>query len=127
MTISKVVATGGVAIASAALLLLTKRLRIRRYLNQLPLLQLGPNQLGISATVSPVGATITKLIVPAADGSPVDVVLGFERASTYAVRRVLRSWSALPFNAVRLVCRAASASGPQQRQQGVKAGRASPT
>jgi hypothetical protein len=89
MQLKQLVVTGTVAAASAALLLLGNRWRLRRYLDRLPLIKLGPNQLGISAVVSPVGATITKLIVPAADGAPVDVVLGFERVSTYAVSLLL--------------------------------------
>ncbi|KIY93736.1 hypothetical protein MNEG_14227, partial [Monoraphidium neglectum] len=82
--IQHVVTTTLVAALSAALLLLAKRRRVKRHLDRLPLLQLGPNRLGVSAVISPVGASIVKLIVPAADGTTIDVVLGYERASSYA-------------------------------------------
>lgn len=83
--IQGVVITGTAVAVSTALLVLAKRLRIRRMLDQLEVVQLGPNQLGVTAVISPVGASIMKLIVPAADGSPVDIVLGFERSSSYVL------------------------------------------
>lgn len=73
--------------AAGALLLLARRRRIRTALDQLPAYMLGPNQLGVTAVISPVGASILKLVVPAADGAPVDVVLGYERASAYALTK----------------------------------------
>ncbi|GBF97855.1 aldose 1-epimerase [Raphidocelis subcapitata] len=75
----------GLAALSAAALLVARRLRLRRYYDQLPRLRLGPNKLGVSAVISPVGASILELTVPDAQGKPVDVVLGFERASAYAL------------------------------------------
>lgn len=86
MAVPALAAIGAGAALAGGALLLASRWRVRRMLDQLPRLQLGPNKLGVSAQISPVGASILKLVVPAADGAPVDVVLGFERASTYAVR-----------------------------------------
>jgi hypothetical protein len=83
----QLLAASAAAAGAAALLLLATRRRVRTALDLLPLYTLGPNQLGVSVVISPVGASILKLIVPAADGTPVDVVLGYERASAYAVRR----------------------------------------
>jgi hypothetical protein len=93
--IQHVVTTTLVAALSAALLLLAKRRRVKRHLDRLPLLQLGPNRLGVSAVISPVGASIVKLIVPAADGTTIDVVLGYERASSYAVGPNQLGWGAV--------------------------------
>lgn len=86
--LQRLLATGAVATLSTALIVLAKRWRQRRMMDQLPLHHLGPNELGVSAAISPVGASIVKLVVPAADGSQVDVVLGFAKASSYVVCRV---------------------------------------
>lgn len=86
MLLQQVLSTTLVAATTAALLLFARRRRVKTQLDQLPLLVLGPNDLGISAVISPVGASILKLVVPAADGKPVDVVLGYERASSYALQ-----------------------------------------
>ena len=85
MLLQQVLSTTLVAATTAALILFARRRRIKTQLDQLPLLTLGPNDLGVTAVISPVGASILKLAVPAADGKPVDVVLGYERASSYAV------------------------------------------
>lgn len=85
MVLLQLLATGAAAALSAGALVAAARMRTRRHLNQLPLITLGPNRLGVSAVISPVGATIVKLVAPAADGAPVDVALGFERAATYAL------------------------------------------
>ncbi|KAI8475087.1 MAG: aldose-1-epimerase [Monoraphidium minutum] len=86
MVVKQLIGTTVAAAAAAALLVLAARRRTRRMFDQLPLHTLGPNQAGIRAVISPVGASIVTLIVPAADGSPVDVVLGYERASSYALQ-----------------------------------------
>ena len=38
--------------------------------DKLPLATLGPNKAGVSVVITPVGASIMKLVVPAADGAP---------------------------------------------------------
>lgn len=78
------VVAGGTAAALVGLLGLARR-RIRRMLNQLPAYTLGPNAAGITVSITPVGASITRLCVPGAGGAPLDVVLGYERAASYAL------------------------------------------
>jgi hypothetical protein len=79
------VVAGGTAAALVGLLGLARRLRIRRMLNQLPVYTLGPNAAGVTVSITPVGASITRLSVPGAGGAPLDIVLGYERAASYAL------------------------------------------
>ncbi|GBF98114.1 hypothetical protein Rsub_10861 [Raphidocelis subcapitata] len=50
----------------------------------LPVLTLGPNARGVSASFTPVGCALMRLAVPDRAGRPTDVVLGYEKASAYA-------------------------------------------
>ena len=75
-------AAAGVAAVSAAIWFLKLK---RNELDKLPIYVLKSDQTGMEVHVTPVGGCILKLIVPDKDGQPVDVVLGYDRASRYMV------------------------------------------
>jgi hypothetical protein len=69
----------GLVVAAAAVKLL------RRRRNAFPVYVLRNNK-GVEAHITPVGATIVKLLVPDKSGKLADVVLGFDDLGMYLVR-----------------------------------------
>ncbi len=79
---------GAAALAAIAGVALRRRLQKDEY-DALPIHVLR-NAHGMEVHISPVGGTILKLLVPGADGTePVDVVLGWDRPSEYAVSLIM--------------------------------------
>lgn len=47
------------------------------------------NANGVQADILPIGGTVHRLLVPDANGKADDIVLGFDDAKTYQVRKIL--------------------------------------
>jgi hypothetical protein len=85
MTKSGIVAAAAAVTAAAVGAAVWFLRRAVNELDQLPVYVL-KNESGLEVHVSAVGGAIMKLLVPDKDGVPVDVVLGYDRASRYMVR-----------------------------------------
>jgi hypothetical protein len=73
-------ASAAAAIGAAAFIVLRKKSSKCDHLEPVVL----QNKEGVEVHITPIGASIQRLILPV-NGKPVDVVLGFNNSSTYAV------------------------------------------